>query len=253
MVERLANEILDASNGLGAAVQRREDTHKMARSEPGLRATTAGDTNARRQCSRPGVTTTATKQAKEWEFSRGTGRADDLTKVRNIGNHGAHRRRQERQTTERILYYTVSATRSVRCTTAPRPWTGWSRSRSGVSPSTSAAHHLLLERQPDQHHRHPGTRRLHRLGGAQPARARRCRLPSSTARRVSSRSPSRSGARPTSTTSLASARQQDGQGRCGLYFSVKTMEDRLGANVIPIQLPVGSEGGLRGRRRPGRR
>src|SRR3569623_587768 len=30
MQERLANEILDASNGLGAAVKRREDTHKMA-------------------------------------------------------------------------------------------------------------------------------------------------------------------------------------------------------------------------------
>ena len=30
MVERLANEMLDASNGLGAAVKRREDTHKMA-------------------------------------------------------------------------------------------------------------------------------------------------------------------------------------------------------------------------------
>ena len=32
MVERLTNEILDASNGLGAAVKRREDTHKMAES-----------------------------------------------------------------------------------------------------------------------------------------------------------------------------------------------------------------------------
>ena len=30
MSERLMNEILDASNGLGAAVKRREDTHKMA-------------------------------------------------------------------------------------------------------------------------------------------------------------------------------------------------------------------------------
>ena len=30
MTERLQNEILDASNGLGAAVKRREDTHKMA-------------------------------------------------------------------------------------------------------------------------------------------------------------------------------------------------------------------------------
>ena len=32
MTERLANEILDASNGLGAAVKRREDMHKMAES-----------------------------------------------------------------------------------------------------------------------------------------------------------------------------------------------------------------------------
>jgi small subunit ribosomal protein S7 len=30
MIERLTNELLDASNGLGAAVKRREDTHKMA-------------------------------------------------------------------------------------------------------------------------------------------------------------------------------------------------------------------------------
>ena len=30
MAERLANEILDASNGVGAAVKRREDLHKMA-------------------------------------------------------------------------------------------------------------------------------------------------------------------------------------------------------------------------------
>ena len=30
MAERLMNEILDASNGLGAAVKRREDVHKMA-------------------------------------------------------------------------------------------------------------------------------------------------------------------------------------------------------------------------------
>ena len=30
MTDRLTNEILDASNGLGAAVTRREDTHKMA-------------------------------------------------------------------------------------------------------------------------------------------------------------------------------------------------------------------------------
>ena len=32
MTDKLMNEILDASNGLGAAVKRREDTHKMAES-----------------------------------------------------------------------------------------------------------------------------------------------------------------------------------------------------------------------------
>lgn len=32
MIERLAGEILDASNGTGAAVKRREDMHKMAES-----------------------------------------------------------------------------------------------------------------------------------------------------------------------------------------------------------------------------
>ena len=32
MAERLANEVLDASNGIGASVKRREDVHKMAES-----------------------------------------------------------------------------------------------------------------------------------------------------------------------------------------------------------------------------
>ena len=30
MRERLANELIDASNNIGAAVKKREDTHKMA-------------------------------------------------------------------------------------------------------------------------------------------------------------------------------------------------------------------------------
>ena len=32
MAERLANEFMDASNGVGASVKRREDVHKMAES-----------------------------------------------------------------------------------------------------------------------------------------------------------------------------------------------------------------------------
>lgn len=30
MEERLANEIIDASNGIGASIKKKEDTHKMA-------------------------------------------------------------------------------------------------------------------------------------------------------------------------------------------------------------------------------
>ena len=30
MIDRLANEIIDASNGTGASVKKKEDTHKMA-------------------------------------------------------------------------------------------------------------------------------------------------------------------------------------------------------------------------------
>ena len=36
MVERLANEIVDASNNTGAAVKRREDVHKMAEANKAL-------------------------------------------------------------------------------------------------------------------------------------------------------------------------------------------------------------------------
>ena len=30
MAEKLANELLDAANGVGATIKRREDTHRMA-------------------------------------------------------------------------------------------------------------------------------------------------------------------------------------------------------------------------------
>jgi len=43
---RLANEILDASNGLGAAVKRREDTHKMAEATGPSRTTLVGGRGA---------------------------------------------------------------------------------------------------------------------------------------------------------------------------------------------------------------
>src|SRR5580704_2535790 len=36
------------------------------------------------------------------------------------------------------------------------------------------------------------------------------------------------------------------KGGADFYFSVRTMEERLGANAVPVQLPVGSEGDFEG-------
>ena len=145
----------------------------------------------------------------------------------------------------------VSATRSVRCTTAPPPWTGWSRSRSEVSPSPRPPP-PVLERQPDQHHRHPRTRRLHRRGGAQPARARRCRcrVRRQGRRRAAVRAGLATGRQVRRPAHLL--RQQDGQDRRGLLL---LRADHGGAprrqrHPDPAADRLG--GRLRGHRRPGR-
>jgi len=68
----------------------------------------------------------------------------------------------------------------------------------------------------------------------------------STAKRVSSRSLSRfGGRRQVRRPRICFVNKMDKIG-ADFYFSVRTMEERLGANVIPIQLPVGSEGDFEG-------
>ena len=111
---------------------------------------------------------------------------------------------------------------------------------------------MLLERQPDQHHRHPRARRLHRRGGAQPARARRRR----------GRLRRQGGCRAAVRAGLAAGRQvrrpahllrqQDGQDRRRLLL---LGEDHGGAprrQRHPDPAADRLRGRLRGHRRPGR-
>ncbi len=116
-------------------------------------------------------------------------------------------------TTERILFYTGATTRSVRCTRAPRRWTGWSRSRSAGITITSAATTCRWRDCCDQHHRHPRPRRLHRRGRAVAARARRRGRGLRRGRRR--RAPDRDGLAPGRQVQRAALllRQQDGPHR----------------------------------------
>src|SRR6058998_334593 len=105
-------------------------------------------------------------------------------------------------------------------------------------------HHRLLAPPrppaPHQHHRHPRARGLHRRGGAFPPgvgrryyRARR-----GGRRRAANRdrvAPGRSLPRP-----AHRLREQDGPGGGGLQMCVKMVRERLGANVVPVHLPLGA-------------
>ena len=83
MSEKLAAELVDAMNGLGAAVKRREDTHKMA------------------EANRP----SATSSGRPGSVGRTVARQVPLARTRNIGII-AHIDAGKTTVTERILFYT---------------------------------------------------------------------------------------------------------------------------------------------------
>ena len=142
-------------------------------------------------------------------------------------------------------------TRSARSTTGPRRWTGWSRSRSAASRSPPPpprpqwkGHRINIIDTPGHvDFTVEVERSLRVLDGA-------IALFDSVA-----------GVEPQSETVWRQADKYhvpriayiNKMDRTGADFDkgVQTMIDRLGAHPVPIQLPIGAEGGLRGHRRPG--
>ncbi len=259
MVERLANEIARRQQWPGCRRQATRGHPQDGRGEPGLRALPlvinagepeppSGDIQPGRP---PGVTTTATKQAKEWETAVAQDVLTDLTKVRNIGIM-AHIDAGKTTTTERILYYTGISYKigEVHDGAATMDWMEQEQER-GIT-ITSAATTCFWDGNQINIIDTPGhvdftvevERSLRVLDGAVAV------------------FDGKEGVEPQSEQVWRQADKYDVPRICfvnkmdkvgaDFYFSVKTMEERLGAERLPIQLPIGSEGELRGHRRPGR-
>ena len=171
-------------------------------------------------------------------------RSFPLERTRNIGIM-AHIDAGKTTTTERILYYTGRTHKmgEVHEGAAVMDWMEQEQERGITITSAATAcewkdHRINIIDTPGHV---DFTVEVERSCACSTARS-----PSSTPSPASSRSPRPSGARPTSTACRGSPSSTRWTASAPTSSaSVQTMRDRLGANPLPIQLPIGAEDELR--------
>ena len=182
MAECLANEILDAGNGLGASIKRARRHAEDGRVEQGLRPLplVVGTTPDPPGVHPPGCTPTTTGPARSFACSETTEtmadakRTHPLERTPQHRDHGPHRRGQDHDDRAHPLLHR----QELQDRRGPR-----GRGRHGLDGAGAGArhhhhvrrHHLPVARPHHQHHRHARPRRLHRRGRALAPRARRRR------------------------------------------------------------------------------
>ena len=188
MGQRLASELAEAAEGRGGAMKKREEVHRDGRGQQGLLPLPVLGGAPRpppgpRQHKRAARQSAPPRSAKD----RQPWHARPPSSV--TGTSASWRTSMPARPRPPSASCSTPAYRTswARCTTAPRSWTGWSRSRSAASPSpprrrpASGRGWTALTEHRINIIDTPGPRGLHHRGGAQPARARRRRAPCSCA------------------------------------------------------------------------